>query len=152
MWINLVEYFSKNPVKTSISSQKKKTVVVRTFPENPDSETYCLHCKSQLIKFKSWSTCPQDKWSYLDESDIRHAKEWKHLLETDISNKPVHNWKGSVDDTFKFLSHDELRDDKETVNESQQCKELMYIARIVGPPQGNHSVGCDNWDQMSKLL
>ena len=24
MWINLVEYFSKNPVKTSISSQKKK--------------------------------------------------------------------------------------------------------------------------------
>lgn len=56
----------------------------------------------------------------------------------------MHNWKGSVDDTFRFLSHDELRDDKETVNESQQCKELMYIARIVGLPQGNHSVGCDN--------
>lgn len=66
-------------------------------------------------------------------------------ISLDNSNQcNLSSWKGSVDDTFKFLSHGELRDDKETVNESQQCKELMYIARIVGPPQGNHSVGCDN--------
>ena len=39
------------------------------------------------------------------------------------------------------MSHDELSEDEETVNESQQCEEWMCIARMVSPPRGNHLVG-----------
>ena len=63
------------------------------------------------------------------------------FLKTDVGNKLVPNWKRSLDDTSKFVSHDELSEDEETVNESQQCEEGMYIAQVVGPIQGNHLVG-----------
>ena len=141
--MNLVEYFSKYHDKTSKLSQRMKPVVVRTFPQylsNPNSETYGLHCKFQFIKYKPWNTCPQDAWNHLDESDIAYVTEWKNFLETDIGNKLVLNWKRSLYDTFIFVSCDELGEDEETVNESQQCEEWMYIARMVGPPQGNHLV------------
>ena len=50
------------------------------------------------------------------------------------------NWKRSLDDTFKFVSHGELSMDEETVNESEQCEEWMYIARMVSPTKRNHLV------------
>ena len=142
--MNLVEYFSKYQVKSTKLPQRKKPVLVRTFPQyssNPNSETYGLHCKFQLIKYKPWNTCPQDAWNHSNDSDIAYVKEWKNFLETDIGNKLVPNWKTSLDDAFKFVSPDELREDKETVSESQQCEEWMHIARMVGRLQGNHLVG-----------
>ena len=142
--MNLVEYFSKYQAKTLKLSQRKKPVVVRIFPEyssNPNLETYGLHCKFYLIKYKPWNTCPQDAWNHLDESDITYVKEWKNFLETDIGNKLVPNWKRSLDDTFKLVSHDELSEDEETVIDSQHCEEWMYIARMVDPPQVNYLVG-----------
>ena len=60
--MNLVEYFSKYQIKTSKLLQRKKPVVVRTFPQYssiPNSETYGLHCKFPLIKYKQWNTCPK---------------------------------------------------------------------------------------------
>ena len=139
--MNLVEYFSKYQVKSTKLLQRKKPVIVRTFPQyssNPNSETYGRHCEFQFIEYKPWNTCPQDAWNH---SDVTYVKEWKNFFETDIGIKLVPNWKRSLDDAFKFVSLDELREDEETVNESQQCEEWMYIALMVGPPQGNHLVG-----------
>ena len=67
----------KYQVKTSKLPHSKRPEAVKTFPQyspNPNSETYGLHCKSQLTKHKPGNTCPQDAWNRLDESDIIYAK------------------------------------------------------------------------------
>ena len=59
----------------------------------------------------------------------------------EVSWKPILTTKRSLDDTLKFVSHDELSENEKIVNESQQYEEWIYIAQMVGPPQGNHLFG-----------
>ena len=59
----------------------------------------------------------------------------------EVSWKPILTTKRSLGDTLKFVSHDELSEDEKIVNESQQYEEWIYIAQMVGPPQGNDLFG-----------
>ena len=62
---NFCHFASKFILKGSKLHQRRKTVIVKTYPNyssNPKNEDYGLFCKYQLIKYKPWQCTPDDAW------------------------------------------------------------------------------------------
>ena len=60
----------------------------------------------------------------------------ENVLESNLGNKLVPNWKRFFDDTLKFSMQDEFSE-TEVVNEFDQCEEWMYIGRLIGSEERN---------------
>ena len=90
----LVDFLSKYQIKNGKLITKKKQTIIRTVPSyssNPDSNSYDLYCKYQLLKYKPWQSGPNSVWDFEDGDDMLYVRKWREFLESDYGKLIISN-------------------------------------------------------------
>ena len=66
--------------------------VYPTYSPNPKADSFGLHCKYQLLKFKPWHTQQGNAWDNLEPCDENFISAWDGFLQTDYARIHVPKW------------------------------------------------------------
>ena len=95
MNVNFVEFATKYRVKNGQLENQSPDVVPRIFPTyspNPKGEHYSLHCKYQLLKYKSWKVSQNDAWGNVAPENSTFIIAWHDFLKSPYAEDHVPNW------------------------------------------------------------
>lgn len=113
-------------------SKRSSTVVIRTYPNyssNPDSTSYSLFCKYQLLKYKPWLFSFNNAWDNLEDRDSVYIETWRSFLETPEAKRLVPNWSVQLDSVSQFIGND-FDKSEDFQNEPGEREEWMYLAEL----------------------
>jgi len=119
-------------------------VVVKTFPtysSNPDGTNFPLYCKYQLLKYKSWTTEPQNAWDNETESNDLYIGKWFEFLNTKIGRKTIPQWEKEILNIEKYdlNSNEDLTDLPEKETDRELKEEWMFMSELSKNIQINNA-------------
>jgi hypothetical protein len=119
-------------------------VVVKTFPtysSNPDGTNFPLYCKYQLLKYKSWTTEPQNAWDNETESNDLYIGKWFEFLNTKIGRKTIPQWEKEIlnIEKYDFNSNEDLTDLPEKETDRELKGEWMFMSELSKNIQNNNA-------------
>jgi hypothetical protein len=133
MNMNFVQFATTYKVVNNELTKLPENVVPRIFPTyspNPKGPNFGLYCRYQLLRYKPWSTTPNNAWGDEEPTDEILINHWQDFLQTPCAQTHVPDW---FDKLQSVIQSQQEPEDEPCEEQGNTLEEWMILADLNTP-------------------
>jgi hypothetical protein len=131
--MNFVQFATTYKVVNNELTKLPENVVPRIFPTyspNPKGPNFGLYCRYQLLRYKPWSTTPNNAWGDEEPTDEILINHWQDFLQTPCAQTHVPDW---FDKLQSVIQSQQEPEDEPCEEQGNTLEEWMILADLNTP-------------------